>query len=368
MISPRSQMVAKLDRYIARYFVARYLLTFGGVVGLYVVVDAIERIPPISRQPTVAEMARVAADYYISHAPLFLVDLAAGINLIAGLWTLAGLLRHNEFMAIQTSGVSSQRALTAVWAISMAPSALIWGSQEVLAPLLLPIYRDSEWRIRHKSDLATIEAIIVEDNQGRAFCIDVYDPKKRRLEGILVFPSSTHPQLIQAAWGRFVPGGIQLVEVTRWETSTRDRPKIDDAEYGVDTDLSEDVLMRKRQVPQLLDGAALRRLAEVLSGWPQAREFTAEYHRRPADLFSSCGLLLLGIPLFLAASQKGRALGGGGWLTLLFERLLPLLVFAGFYLVRLFAESILAPPWGVWLPALLVLAAGSACYFRRDVF
>ena len=357
-------MFNKLDLYISKAFAVRYILAVTAIMGLFVILDSIERLPAITRTSKGFEAALLGLEYYLSHTPLFLIDFSPAFSLVAGVWTLSELIHRNELMAMQTSGISSRRALLSLVFAAAAPVGIIWVAQEVAGPHIVTIYQSTERTVRNRDHLAPIPNIIVIDKFNRPFRIDRYLPLEKRLTRIWVFPSGESKRRIYAIHGSFKSDGILLEGVTWWDTSHSHRPKNYKDKMFVKTDLSEDILMRKRNIPQFLKGNTLLSLADRLKGWPEERILKTEFHRRFADIAVSGGLLLLAIPLVVTMAYSGAGLSLAWWVSIALERGMPLLVFAVFYIAKLIAESTLPAAWAVWVPAAGIALIGVITYTR----
>jgi len=356
-------LTTRIDAHIAKGYLARYVLTFVAILGLYVIVDAIERLPAITRQDTVWDMLHAGVSYYLSHAPLFLFDFASAINLIAGVLTLGDILSRNEFTTMRTSGISGQRALLALAVVALVPGLVIWQAQERLGPALLPHYRFARKAVRRQDHLQPVRDIIISDSSDRTFVVEVYFPTRKALFGVNILPKPGVSMNIYAPRGEFAPGGVKLRNAIVWEVDSDLQSRREIPEMLLETNLSHEVLMRRWIVPQFLEGSRLRTLAKALKGWPaKERSVRTEYHRRYSDLLEGFGLLLLSIPIVVWWSTCIQGTGLAWWLVKLIERLLPVLIFATFYGLKLALGVSLSPWLAAWVPVGGLCVVGLSAY------
>jgi len=356
-------LMTRIDSHIAKGYLARYVLTLIAILGVYVIVDAIDRLPSITRQDTVRGILRAGGSYYLSHAPLFLFDFASAINLIAGVITLGDMLSRNEFTIMRTAGISGQRALLALVAVALIPGLVIWQAQERLGPSLLPHYRFARKAVRRKDDFRSARDLIVSDSSDRTFVVDTYLPAEKTLRGVSILPRPGDSTNVYAPRGEFAPGGVKLHNAIVWEVDSDIQRRREIPEMFLETNLSHEVLVRQRIVLQFLEEAQLRELAKALRGWPaEERSVTIERHRRYSDLFEGFGLLLLSIPIVVWWSTRVQGLSMAWWLVKLVERLLPVLVFATFYGLKLALAVGLSPWLAAWVPVGCLCVAGISAY------
>jgi len=115
-ISRRLKIGGRLDRYVGTLFAASYATAFLLVVGLFVVLDMTAKIDeflepwPDGRRAPVTIIAR----YYLMSVPFLFLQVAPMVTLIAGMFTVSKLHRHNELAAALAAGISSRRVVAPV--------------------------------------------------------------------------------------------------------------------------------------------------------------------------------------------------------------------------------------------------------------
>ena len=351
-------MIAKLDYHIARRFLARYFLVLFCILGLYVVIDTIDRLSDFSKQPTFPEMLRVAGTYYLSHVPPIFVKFANAISLVAGVWTLVELVNQNELMAMQISGVSSQRSLLSLVLATLLPSIAIWAAQERFGPSLLPPYRQTEKIVRSRDHLSPIRDIVVRDTKARTFFIGVYLPGQERLEDVWILPDEQGQETLHADRAEVIPGGFSLKEVASYLAGPKSLRQAVRPSMEIQTSVNTQLLHRRWLVPEFLARSELKDLRDKLEGWPERNLLAAEYYRRFTDPVETWALLLLCIPIVVSWSTEVRGLGIPWWLKKLVEYLLPLLVFSAFFVIKVVAARFLPPVWAAWVPQVFLSVVG----------
>lgn len=114
-----------LDRYIIRSFLFNYLLAFGVLVGMYVLLDLIINVSNFTKGQTVAgqttgdlatfvSLAGDILDYYSYQILVIFQQVAPAIPLLAAGFTMVRMTRHHELTGILASGVSLYRVATPI--------------------------------------------------------------------------------------------------------------------------------------------------------------------------------------------------------------------------------------------------------------
>jgi len=100
-------MIARtLYSYIIREFMAVFIASLGGFILVCLVGDAAERLSKFIDSQAPLKLILL---YYLNQVPFYLIYILPASSLIATLFTLGRLNRHNELTAMRSSGVSLGR-------------------------------------------------------------------------------------------------------------------------------------------------------------------------------------------------------------------------------------------------------------------
>jgi lipopolysaccharide export system permease protein len=142
-----------MDRYLLRQFTKTFLICFLSLLGLYVVFDAFTNLESFLRiADKQGGLAKVLGQYYAYHAILFFDWTVGFVNLIAAMFTITWIQRHNELAALMAAGISRVRVVIPVVAAVVVVIILAALNRE----LLIPRYRDE--LSRKPSDLVADSA------------------------------------------------------------------------------------------------------------------------------------------------------------------------------------------------------------------
>lgn len=124
-----------IDRYLLGQFFQVYCICFVSIFGLYVVADAFPNLDSFIEAAKVqGSLPGLMASYY-AYKSLAFFDTTSGIlALIAAMFTMTWIQRHNELTALMAAGVSRARVALPV---ILAAGAIAWvaaASRELLIP------------------------------------------------------------------------------------------------------------------------------------------------------------------------------------------------------------------------------------------
>ncbi|TWT42681.1 LptF/LptG family permease [Botrimarina hoheduenensis] len=363
-----------IDRYLLRQYVQIFLICFVSLAGLYMVIDAFGRLDDFSRAGGSFQDAFVAAAKYYGLQSLNFFNRTSGIlAMIAAMFTVTWIQRHNELTALMAAGLPRLRVLrpvllaTAVVAVGAAAVREI-----VIPPLRHELSLDSK-------DLAGEQTVPLKPRYDIATGIliggDYAVPARR----VLLNPSFMLPPKLSAQYGRRVvgseaayiaregerppgylvkgvtqPKGIALQASLRGENNEplivtpRDAAWLGKDEAFVVTGVSFELLSAGAQWRDLASTAEIAR--ELASPSTElGPDVRVAVHARLVQPLADMTLLLLGLPLvvsrnaaspflaiglsvavvaaFFLVTLGGQALGAGGWLQPSMAAWLPLLVF-----------------------------------------
>jgi len=181
-----------IDRYVARRFLAAFLLVVASIAVLYVLIDYLEISDDIARNKT--PFAMVLRYYQTFLAPI-LLDIVPFAFLVAALVTTASLVRSAETTALLSHGVSLHRAAAPLLVMAAAAGAFLF----LFAERVVPAAAAESDRLRYLLKGQTPPAagstgVWVRGEHGRFFASAAYDPATRRVDGLTML------QIDPATW------------------------------------------------------------------------------------------------------------------------------------------------------------------------
>ncbi len=223
-----------LDRYVAGTF----LRAFGGallaLVGLYVVVDGIERLDELIEAGLV-----LAVRVYAYQMPMIVAQVVPVVALAAAAFTVLSLQRRNELWAMVAAGVSVYRALAPVFGIGVALTLALWANQEWVIPKLAPRLLHATKQVSGEGEFS-YHNVLVRDGGGRLFWMGRYDFAEKVMYDVAVleFYSSGSPRkYFVAETARYREDDVQgwmLADYTQLSFLTGGEPDASKGRGGVE--------------------------------------------------------------------------------------------------------------------------------------
>jgi lipopolysaccharide export system permease protein len=350
--------VRTLDRYLLRSFAFALGGSLGAFMTVAVVVDLFERldtfldhhVPPL-----------LVLQYYGASLPFLFAVILPIAALLGVLFSLGGMARRNELVAMTSAGVSLYRILRPL----LLAGALLAGVGLAFTTELAPrgtrlgndIW-DHEIKDRPRQSGSTRRDLSYLGAGGRLFLIRRYDGRQGRMDDVVVqqFAGGTLVHRIDASvaeWQdgkwvfrdgylrRFRDDGPPRVEAFRERTfeEIRERP--------------QDFLQVVGEPDEMTLGELRDHARRTESGGGDPTRLVVETQARWSFPFASFVVILLGAPLAGAIRRGGHALGFG----------LALLVGFGYYILLRVGQTYglngTMPPWlAAWLPNAVFVAAG----------
>ena len=233
-----------LTRYLMREFLRLFFLCLSGGVALYLVIDLFDRINIFIRYGADIKWVLLFLLYKV---PLMVYQIVPATMMLAVLLTLGLMTRHNEVLALRTSGIPVSRIAAPFLGISLLVSLGAFLLNEFVVS---PAYQRSEYIRRILIEGQVPFSMMVRDQiwfkgEEGFYRIASFLPDKKEMQGVTWFTVSRPFQLsrridaARATWenGQWVFYDVvertfrsgELIEITR-----ADRKSIDLAETPED--------------------------------------------------------------------------------------------------------------------------------------
>lgn len=124
-----------IDRYILRQFLRTFAICFISLLGLYVVFHLFSNIEEfISEGERQGSFLRVTAWFYSFRVLYFFDLMSALLTVIAAIFAISQMQRHNELVALMSAGISKLRVIAPILGAAIAITVLAAASRELLIP------------------------------------------------------------------------------------------------------------------------------------------------------------------------------------------------------------------------------------------
>ena len=350
-----------LDRVLIRAYLKAYLVCLVSLLGLYIVIDLFMNLEDFTENHRrMIDVARHVGTYYGYRVTKIFDQLCEPIVLLAAMFTVAWMQRHNEMLPLLSAGVSIRRVIRTV----LFGSCLLLGLSVANQELVIP--RVGKFLVTERNDPLGEKAVPVQGT---------FEPNGVHLEGEsalprtltvrkfrCVLPESLAGGLLhlEAAEARFVPPGdgaeggwlltntTPAIEVNAQSPLAKWVRELDPGKYFLRVEeVTFDVLTRNRSWYNLASTAALR--AELAR--PESLRLAAMavlFHMRLTRPILGVILVLLGLSVILRDQNRNVFISAGLCLVLC-----ALFFTATFACKHLGENEYLSPALAAWLPVLV---------------
>jgi len=324
-------MTKIIDRYVAKNFIVGYLIAFGVLMGLRIVIDLFISLDEFAEmfgktvngvQIGYSEVFNHVVTYYGAQAALFFRDFAGMITVVAAAFSLGKMTRSNELTAVLASGVSLKRVIAPIIFLAIFLTGVLIIDQEVIIPGL------SDKLVRRKDDIAGTKKMafwFLLDGQGSL----VSAPNFISASGTLVSPTIITRTKIEKTFVYEVTGRITADSAiydynnscwvlnnglylprqgVRFDTSvSRSQADIEAkaiASYPSDLTPRDIPVLRTEQYKSLLSSRQLAALAQKQAKIRDLAQLYSQKHFRITDPIINLIMLMVGLPVLVCREPK----------------------------------------------------------------
>jgi len=173
-----------LDKYVAKNFLTGYLISFLVLMGLRIMIDLFVNIDEFTEnaQLTTFQMLSNITVYYSRFSFLYFRDFAGMITVVAAVFSLGKMTKHNELTAIMASGVSLKRVIAPILFLSLAFTGLHVIDEEFCIPAMADKLVRSHDAV---DETLSYDMWFISDSQGNLFC----SPQFKVKEAVIIDPT-----------------------------------------------------------------------------------------------------------------------------------------------------------------------------------
>lgn len=353
----------RIDRYVGSLFLSSYATAFLLVVGLFLVLDMASNLddyldvwPDGSRTPTFMILR-----YYLFQVPFVFLQVAPFITLVAGLFTVSKLLKHNETVAALAAGVSAHRLLAPVFLVATCVAGGMFGLRELLSHDLANKRDHLRFVLENKKRDWVLPHLWLRDLNGSFVHLTEFrpstgDPPQAEVRGLdaIVHSSAQSIEAARAVWvlrdgrtGWWLDKGV--FREVRPDQTRVERPltMLEGFDFTPALALS---YWRARDNPIEL---SFREVRELMRRDPDRAVYQTLFQYSLTFPLANLVLLLVGLPILLR-HERGKGAEG-----LAAGCLLCVFYFAIDFVFRnLGLQSSMDPRYAAWLPVLFFGSLG----------
>jgi len=350
-----------LDLYVLRRFAATLFFSILALLFVIVIVDLIGQIDTfIDHQAQLTQIIR----YYLFHLPYWFVLTVPISVLLAALFSLTGLARRNEIMAMKAVGISLYRLLLPVYLFALLFSGLVLLVADRVVPDATFRYNTVRNEIRSYSRPdGSRRQVLLQDSGGQLIFARSYDAQRQRASQVH-WERLDHHRVTQ----RFTASRLEwrqdhwlLVDGHSYDFSdTSMQVTAFDSLALVELTLKPEDFSRQQKKPEEMDYAELRDyIQRTQANGEDATRNLVDLYLKISFPFTCFVIVLLGAPIAVNARHAGLAtsFGQGIFICFIFYSC----VQAG---QALGWNKLLSPLAAAWLPNILFGVLGIIFLWR----
>jgi lipopolysaccharide export system permease protein len=303
-----------LDRYITIRFLQILFFSILAFISIFLIVDLIENLdtfldndfPPI-----------IVAEYYLHYIPFIMVLVLPVAMLLSALFSIGGMARQNEVVAMKAAGISLYRIFFPVLLISVFVSVISIGITNTLVPF--SAQRQAEINDEYKRNRPRskrLSNIYIRDEQGRRISMRYYN----------IVSNVGNTVSIRQFNGHSLSSRIDARRIT-WQDSTwllhdgYERLFTQDAEIATpfkkrlmrDSSLDPEKIAKVLKRPEEMSYAELKDfIQEVKRNGGNPNRWRVDLYLKIALPFANFIIVLLGLPLSSSQTRRSGAAKGFG--------------------------------------------------------
>lgn len=351
----------RIDRYVGGLFLASYATSFLLLVGLALILNLASNLDWFEpwKDGTPAPTLTIVR-FYLLNVPFLYLQVAPFVTVIAGLFTVSRLIKHNELVAGLSAGVPAQRLLAPVFVgAALAAVGMFWLREAATGTIGLK--RDMLLHVLEERTLDRVfEDVWFRDVYGNVVKLGEFrpatgDPPEARIEDVeatlTVGGLTVLVRADSARWEQFPDGpDWHLENGIREEIETSKRQAVDRL-AGISFS-PRDVLVAIKGSERALE-LSFSEVTDLASRDPDNSEYRTLLQYHLTFPLANLVLLLVALP-FMVGQERGKGLEG-----LVAGCLLCVFYFAVDFVARSMGmEGTLPPLVASWLPVLLFGSLG----------
>ena len=350
-----------LDRYVFRQFTGTFLGLVLGLPVLFVVTDVTDNLDKYLARGIPKDAVALSYLYYLPQFVFWSLPIAA---LVATVFTIGNMTRHQEIAAAKAGGVSFYRLVLPILALAalLSVGAVALGE---LIPVTNRMRAEALGeRERQVSPLRT--NFVVQTADGRVLAVRRLDAGSREMLNLVVEREATddapgiHQTALRAEWlprrgWRFENGYLRVLDDRGEELSFA----FDTLRIPAFRETPEELLAEPKDPEEMRYEEIGRFIGAIERSGGDARELRVEQAQKISLPLSILVIVLFGAPLSTSSRRGGAAYGIGISLavTMVYLMLFKVGTAVG-------SSGALDPLVAAWMPNALFFAAGLVLLWR----
>ncbi len=308
----------KIDRYIAKAYIIRFVMAHLIVFGLYVSFDIMQRVDMFYGAEAEQALSRMLI-FYLYQVPANLMNTVPPLLMLSAGLVFVHMSRNGELLTLKSCGISMRRVALPVFAVTVLVAILLGAAQETVIPNL--------YRQRHLME-SQIEGRVsgpfwlTDSEKDYKLYVEDYDFSSGKMTNItllFLYPDVHVPRkILEADRGRWAESGqllferVSIQEFDSMGGRLGEQKDLEGLKWPTSLSVSDFVdIQHGGSLTSRAPSFTLREMPARIEENIHNPRYRVLFHTRIADKFIPIILLLIGIPLLSGTgkTQKNRLIG-----------------------------------------------------------
>ena len=309
-----------IDKYITGGFVGPFIYCLFVFMFLFIIGDLFGHLDAIIKQGVGLDIIKT---YYLALLPFIFVQTAPFAVLLATIFLLGNLSRHNEITALRASGVNTLRIITPLIFIGIAISLAVFLVNDKLVPqasVISNTIKETRFDRNQAESGDIIENITIFGKDGRLFYARQFNLKTKTLRDVVILEHDKNQILkrkitaerMEWAGDKWRFFGCDVFRFNK-EGDVLGKPTVFRTPKVLQFTERPENLLKKQTQPEFMNYAQLREYVQLLAleSKSTARKLLVDLDYKLSLPFTSIVVMILGIP-FAISRTRTRAMASMG--------------------------------------------------------
>lgn len=176
-----------LEKYTIKNFLWPFLYCLATFVFLYLIIDLFSRLDEVLRNKVPFP---ILLNYFASFIPVIFVQITPVAMLLACVYVFSTMNRHNEILAMKSSGINMFEIIKPFLMAGLAISLMVMLANEILVPhgsiAITKIRQNHLERISGQAKDTVIKDVAIYGENNRLFYVKEFNMARRKLNEVII--------------------------------------------------------------------------------------------------------------------------------------------------------------------------------------
>jgi len=302
-----------LSRYIFRNFLFWLVLSTIGFLSLFVIVDLIDHLDNFIDRKAASPM--LVVQYYLYSLPYNAMLCLPIAMLLSTLFTLGGLAKNNEILAMKASGITLYRIFAPILVFAFAVSGMMFLTGEFLMPVANERKEEIWEKTRGKTRVGNQQNVILQDVDGQVVFAGYYDAQQRAARNVSIERYSASSLLRRIVGKRMGWAGegwlVEAGELWEFEVEDGRATQFDTLRVTSLTLLPSDFERRQKDPEEMSYWELQQYIERVHRNGGDASRWLVDLYLKISFPLINFIIVLFGAPVSTGTRRTGKALNFG---------------------------------------------------------